>query len=244
MEGVRGDDRIARIQAPLREALANWRQYKPITPVGQHEEASLAAGSISATVTPPYDFEWVQQKGDGPVEVKGVAQKQNGVLSCDVHCPYGGDASDGKAWAAVGVYFKPAFDGVVTLTMTTMAILSYWYTVVANADAHTAAKVGLRVYQFVNGKLNPQGYIKQHSTILWDVPSHADPFESGGEGPHSEAYTAPISLQFNASREASYNLWVYFKTGASADGGATLNLGEARAEINSIVTSISWTLSS
>jgi hypothetical protein len=239
-----GDDRVAKVQAPLRAALKKWGEHKLVVPEVEREEASLSAGSISATIVPPYDFPWTSQKQDGPADLHTEARKTDGYLYSDVNCPEDGDASDGRAWSAVGAFFKPAFTGVVQFSAAFPSIISYWYTGVSNADAQTAGKVGLRVYQFVNGKQNPpDSYLKQHSILLWDVKSTADLFAIGGDGPNSDAYSPSLTLQFNASKDAYYNLWVYMKTGASADGGGTFYDSSARAEMNGFVPSMQWKLS-
>lgn len=242
-EALAGDDRVAKVQAPLRAALEKWRDHKPVVPTVEPEEASLFVGSLGATIVPPYDFWWTSEKLDGPADLSTEARKTDGYLFSNAHCPSGGDASYGRAWSAVGVFFKPVIDGVVQLS-STPSIVSYWYTGVANADAHSAGKVGLRVYRFVNGKQNPpDSYLIQHSAILWDVASHADLLAVGGDGPNSDGFSPHLTLEFNVSKDAAYNLWVYFKTGASADGGGLTYSSWARAEMNGPVPSITWRLS-
>jgi hypothetical protein len=239
-----GDDRVANVQAPLRAALKQWGKHKLVVPDIEREEASLSAGSISATIVPPYDFPWKNQKQDGPADLHTDARKTDGYLYSDVNCPEDGDASDGRAWSAVGVYFKPAFSGIAQFSATLPSIVSYWYTGASDAEAHSAGKVGLRVYQWVNGKQNPpDSYLRQHSISLWDVKTDADLFDIEGEGPHSDVYSPSLTLQFNASKDAYYNVWVYMKTGASADGGGTFYDSSARAEMNGFVPSIQWKLS-
>ena len=140
-----GDDRVAKVQKPLRDALKKWHQHKRVVPAVEREEASLSAGSVNATLVPPYDFLWTNEKYGGPAELHTEARKTDGYLYSDVSAPEDGDASWGRSWSAVGVFFKPAFDGVVQFSSALPSIISYWYTGVSNADAATAGKVGLRV---------------------------------------------------------------------------------------------------
>jgi hypothetical protein len=123
-------------------------------------------------------------------------------------------------------------------TQTTNTLHQFIQKTAAESD-----KVLLRVYRFVNGKQNPpDSFLIQHSIILWDVASQADLFGVGGDGPNSEGFSPALSLSFSVSKDAYYNLWVYFKTGASAEGGGLTYASGAMAEMNGYVTSMRWTL--
>lgn len=241
------DARVAKVQAPLRAALKKWREHELVVPVAVRDEASLSVGSLSATIPPPYDFLWTNSKSGGPADVHDEARKTDGYLSSNVSCPENGDASWGRAWSAVGIFFKPPIDGSVVFSSTIPSIISYWYTAASNADAESAGKIGLRVYRFVKGKQNPPDtYLIQHSVYLWQDSTSAGLFEVEGDGPYSDAYSPPqtsLALQFAASKDASYNLWVYFKTAASADGGDLTSDSAAQAEMNGFVSSMQWKLS-
>jgi hypothetical protein len=140
------DDRVAKVQGPLRAALKKWRDHKTDVPVAEREEASLSIGSMSATIVPPYEFSWRSEKSDGSADVSTEAQKDLGYLFSSVRTADNGDASAGKAWSAVGIFYKPPADGTLRFSSTPSNILSYFYTAVSNADAHTAGKVGLIVH--------------------------------------------------------------------------------------------------
>jgi hypothetical protein len=248
------DDRIAKVQAPLRAAIKKWHEHKLVVPVVEPEEASLSIGSLSATRVPPYEFSWTAAKEDGPANVDPQVNKKTGSLLSDVSAPSvqidwskPWDASWGRAWSAVGIFFQPKFDGVLKVSSTPPSVSIYWYTAASNAQARSAAKAGIRVYRFVSGtrKQDPADrFLTQNSNPLWDDRIDADLFQTSGDGPVSDEISPALTCgPFSVSKEFFYNLWVYFKTAASSDGADLLSASSAQAAMSGVVTSIKWTLS-
>jgi hypothetical protein len=234
------NERVADIARLIRPAIKKWDAWEPPIRGVEREEASVAVGSLTATLVPPYAYSAVVPWNDGPAVIHTEARKSDGYLYTDVGRPDNDDAWDGKAAVFVGVPFKPAFDGQARLGTTVPSIISFWYTSVAFADAWTAGKIGVSVYRFINGQQDPPNASYAHNSLqLWTGTSQGG---LGGVGPHSEVYSPSVAVDFNASRDHDYALWAYFKAGAGAGGGGLLFDSGARAEMNAFVPHLKWKL--
>jgi hypothetical protein len=244
-EGRRGgipDDRLAEAKKVVGRAVEQSPGFDPFELTVEPEEPSLVIGSMEATIVPPYDFTWTYQNASGPVHVTTQARKSDGFVFCDVKCPQGGNDSNGVARSALGIFFQPVVDGKVRFSATP-SLIFFWYTHCILADARSRGAVGLQVYRFkFDGTLDPSpnnGPFDVHDYFA-SVDSEQWYNTSCQEGTHSGSLSPPMTIEFAVSKNRFYNLWVYARTNADADGGDFFYDSAARAEMNGIVPKMTW----
>ena len=110
-------------------------ELKP--PTLSEETQRVFAGSIGATVTPPYNYDWTWNTTSGGPSLSVSANRTTGQMGFNIWNA-GRDAS-GSARAAVGIYFRPATENGILRLSSNPAFNYSWWTICAFASAHSDA---------------------------------------------------------------------------------------------------------
>jgi len=217
----------------LASSNANTRLDSPA--VAPFKPKMLYTGSIAATRTPPYDWPWTWSATNGDANGSSVRSNNNtGKMSAFENNGDGGGAASGAV--AVGIYFRPPFQGLGFLNVSASPVFNYlWWTYNAFDSSHSDGWLGMYVGAyaldgtFIGARVNTQNFLWNESHSFLDSPD--------GQGSTS-GYGLNNSLFVNS--DEFYEIWVWCGGSASGDGDHTFYGSYGGSSLNVAVPWIHW----
>lgn len=245
---------LAARQRPLQEALGSQagdgaaatakglaaldgqlRRRRVPAPAPVRDAPRIFTGSIGATRTTPFDYQWTWTAQNGGARAVASADRLNGQINIDSYT--NGVDSTGWCRAAVGIYFRPVVANGILRISANPAFTYNWFTICTLASAHSDAFIGLYVgrYTLAGGF---DGAPVNQMTSLWND----DSWWSGSWSNKGSNSGFPLFAQLNVDSAHWYAIWVW--TGGSADGAGwgTFSGSGANSVLRTTVPSITWEL--
>ena len=228
------DEKRADVVKKLKEMI-----IKPgdISPKGRElfpDKQRIFTGSIGATVTPPFNYDWKWHASTGTLfTLNTAANKTTGNMSFDVRSA---DKCTCSARTAVGIYFRPMTSNGILRVSANPAINFRWADLCVTDSAHTDGFIGLYVGRY-NLSGGFEGAAVSQQTSLWNDSSWWSGTSDSGS---NSAF--PLFAQFNVDSDHWYAMWVWCGTHIEAAGfSATWGSG-AYGIMDVAVPSITWQL--
>jgi hypothetical protein len=230
------DDKNATAIKALKEMDTRQSRIKLQEPKLIKEKQRIFTGSISATVVPPFNYQWTWNAGSGgPDHLDVAANRNTGRMNFFAHTNPD-HSSSGSVRTALGIFFRPATSNGILRLSANPAINYDWWDICAFASAHTDGFIGLYVGRYnLSGGFDAAPVSQQRS--LWNDSS----WWSGGSGSGSNS-GYPLSAQFNVDSSHWYALWIWCGGNVSADGWHTFSGSGAGARLAVAIPSITWEL--
>jgi hypothetical protein len=230
------DERLRQAVAGLSGIDARLGKQKLAPPKLKADKQRIFTGSIGATVTPPYNYQWTWNSTSGSPSLSVTADRNTGRMSFSIH--NGERDASGTARAALGIYFRPATETGILRLSSNPAFNYHWWTLCQFASAHSDAFIGLYVGRYtLSGDFDGAPVNQQIS--LWND----DSWWSGAGGHLGSSSGFPLFAQFNVDRRHYYALWVWCGGRASGAGFGSPFWGSAAgARLNVTVPWIFWEL--
>lgn len=198
------------------------------------ERARIFSGSIGATRVPPYNYQWTWNATNGGPAVSVGASANTGAMNYNLWT--NSRRSSASAAAAVGIYFRPAFETGILRIWANPALSYNWWTSCAFASAHSDGWIGLNVgrYTLAGGSA---GTPVRQQTRLWNDDSW---WSGASDSGSNSGY--PLFAQLSVDRSHWYALWVWIGGSISGAGWGTFSGSGAGAVMNARVPAITWEL--
>lgn len=201
-------------------------------PVAERER--IFSGSIGATRVPPYNYQWTWNATSGGPAVTVGAAANAGTMNYNLWT--NSRRSSASAAAAVGIYFRPAFDNGILKIWANPALTYNWWTSCAFASAHSDGWVGLNVGRYTLAGGGAGTPVRQQ-LYRWND----DSWWSGASDSGSTS-GFPLFAQINVERSYWYAIWVWCGGSISGAGWGTFSGSGAGAVMNARVPAITWEL--
>jgi hypothetical protein len=253
---VAARDRLARAYKPLQDdlggalgggAVETARRLKALNaellkrrlaaPPTLRDEGRIFAGSIGATVVPPFNYQWTWQAQNGNARNFPAATAKDGkvTVACDTSM---NNPSSASCRAAVGIYFRPVVTNGILRISATPGFTFNWWTICSFASAHSDAFIGLYVgrYTLAGGF---DGAPVSQMVSLWSD----DSWWSGSWNNPGSNSGFPLSAQINVDSAHWYAIWVWMGANVSAAGWGGWGSGSgASSSLIASVPSFTWEL--
>jgi hypothetical protein len=232
-------DELTAVVHSLRREQEHGARRTTTPPRARRARPRLFTGSIGATLTPPYDWSWTWEAGNGSPEMNSAsADSQNGTWGVSDWASFN-DSSNASARAAVGVFFRPP---------TEIGILRIWASPALNYDwgdwcvldgAGSDGWVGLYIGEYdVGGGGFVTAPVDQQAS-LWSDNS----WWSGVGGQQGSNSGYPLFAELNVDNDHFYEIWVWGGTDVYAAGWGGLFSGSgAGGDLAATIPSITWEL--
>jgi hypothetical protein len=215
------------------------QKRKVTQPVVHKGNPRIFAGSMGATMVPPYDFPWTWNNVSGsPSANTQTADNKAGTESFNISTDLGSNSSSISAAAAVGFYFYPPVANGSLQIWSTPSFNDQWGTFCALDGAHADAWIGLIVVQFDLAGGNSTAVVRQQNSLWSDNSWWSGTGEQSGSNSGYSLYAPPIQVD----QDHQYNIWVWCGGSVSAAGWGTFSGSGAGDTLNVSVPSITWEL--
>jgi hypothetical protein len=230
--GAEGVQAVTRRFSTLDERLGKQELTHPKV---DDVEERIFAGSIGATVVPPYNYQWTWNAQVGGASVGVNANRNAGTLGFNLWNA-GRDASASAA-AAVGFFFRPMLKNGLLRIWANPAFNYLWWTYCVFASAHSDGWLGFYVGRYtLAGGFDGAPVFQQH--MLWDDDSWWS-----GAGSHSGSNSGyPLFAQFSVDSAHWYAIWVWCGGRATGAGWGTFSGSGAGSNLAVTVPSMGWEL--
>lgn len=229
------DDRVAAGVRGLKEIDARLGKQRLTLARAVKEKQRIFVGSVGATVSPPYNYEWTWNATSGSPSLSVSANRATGQMSFSIW-NNGNDAS-GSARAALGIYFRPMVENGILRLSSSPAFNYRWHTICAFASAHSDGFIGLYVGRYnLSGGFD--GAPVNQIISLWND----DSWWSGAGSNTGSNSGFPLFAQFNVDSSHWYALWVWCGGRASGAGWGVFSGSGAASNLNVTVPSMTWEL--
>lgn len=200
------------------------------------EEQRLFLGSLGATLTEPFNYEWTWATSESlQIGPDPIAHATNGSMAFLMIS--GDNPGSGSAACAIGTYFRPVLDAPLHI-WSSPSYWRNWSTHSLWSPAHSEGWIGLYVGRYrLDGSFEATA-LDQRATLWNDTSGWLDdrPNRIGT----STAY--PLSARFAVDRGHQYAIWVWCGGTIWADGWHTFSGSSAAASMHVALPSISWEL--
>lgn len=234
------DKRAAEGASGLKGLQAHAQKNKPKRPQHQGHKPKLGiyAGSIGATVGPPYDYRWTWSAVSGnPDENSENADNNSGDMSINIWTDFNnGSSISGRA--AVGTYFYPPASNGSLQIWSWPAISDDWGDWCDFDSAHADGWIGLYVGSYdLTGAFT--GAVVDQQINLWSDSSWwSGVGEQEGSNSGYGLYAPPIQVD----QDHQYIIWVWCGGDVSASGWGTFSGSGAGDSLSVAVPWITWEL--
>jgi hypothetical protein len=198
----------------------------------------IFSGSIGATVTPPYDYQWTWSAVSGnPDENSETADHNSGDMSINIWADFN-NSSAVSGRAAVGIYFYPPADNG-TLQIWSSPSFNYdWGDWCAFDSASADGWIGFYVGSYdLTGA--PTGAVVDQQVTLWSDSSW---WSGVGEQSGSNSGWGLNPSPIQVDQDHQYIIWIWCGGDVSAAGWGTFSGSGAGDDLNLAVPSITWEL--
>jgi hypothetical protein len=232
---VVGPDRITETLSRLSKLDSRQGGLTLDPPALEKVETRISTGSISATVAPPYNYQWTWNAQTGGPSLGVNANRNSGHM--DFNIWNNSRSASGSAAAAVGIYFRPMVTNGILRISSNPSFNYNWWTICTLASAHSDGWLGLYVGRYTLDGGFDGAPVSQHVS-LWNDDSWW-----GGAGPHTGSNSGyPLSAQINVDSAHWYAIWAWCGGRATGAGWGTFSGSGAGSNLSVGVPSITWTL--
>jgi hypothetical protein len=198
---------------------------------------------VSATVQPPYDYDWTWNAVDGKgLVVSDSANHTSGRMALDLETNddsvFRGDVSSAvTAQAAVGIYFYPPMSGNLQL-WSSPSYDYFWGISCFLEPVHADAWIGFLVESYdLYG--NFTGFVVDQHMSLWSGDESIFAYDKNdGSVPAYGLHSPPVPVD----RNHQYRIWVRCGGYVAADGWHWTYGSQAIDQLNVKVLSITWSV--
>jgi hypothetical protein len=207
-------------------------------PPARKARARVFAGSIGAILTPPYNWAWTWEAGNGDPETNTAsANNDDGSWSVGDWASFN-DSSNASARAAVGVFFRPPTENGILQVWSNPA-LNYDWGDWCNLDgAGSDGWIGLYIGEYA---ADGGGFVAapvDQQVSLWSDSS----WWSGVGAQEGSTSGYPLFAQLDVDNDHFYEIWVWGGTDVYAAGWGGLFGSGAGGNLSAAVPSITWEL--
>lgn len=223
----------------LRARHLELSRQKIEAPIVTPHKQRLFTGSVSATVTPPYDYwwQWADLYGDEHENVR--EDHARGMMNGDL---FNGDRrGGGNGNVYLGIYFAPPTECGGWLTVYASPALQYEYWIQSFVEiAYTKGSIGFYIERYdLNGTF--QDVVTDQRNQLWNLSG--DAFHNHFDIDQKESSDGyPLSAQFWADARYSYMIAVRIYVENEGGGNHGLTASWAGCKLAVTLPSITWTL--
>ena len=174
----------------------------------------LFTGSIGATLTPPYNWSWTWEAGNGsPATNMAAADNANGTWSVSDWASFN-DSSNASARAAVGVFFRPPTENGILQVWSNPAVSYDWGEWCVMDGAGSDGWLGMYIGEYaVDGAGLVSAPVDQQIN-LWSDNS----WWSGVGGQEGSNSGYPLFAELEVDNAHFYEIWVWGGTDVYAAG--------------------------
>jgi hypothetical protein len=231
-------DGTATVRTLRRESEAA-AQRKTAQPKGHRARPRLFTGSIGATLTPPYNWSWTWNAGNGqPATNSASADNQNGTWSVSDWTNFNDNSSNASARAAVGAFFRPPTDTGILQVWSNPALNDDWGDWCVLDGAGSDGWIGLYIGEYVVDGGGFVGAPVDQQVSLWSDSSWWNGV--GAQQGSNSGY--PLFAQLNVDNDHFYEIWVWGGTDVYGAGWGTFSGSGAGGDLSASVPSITWEL--
>jgi hypothetical protein len=239
LEVVGRDRGAAEAVGGVRRLQKSARERKLRDPHRAKPRAGVYAGSIGATVVPPYDYQWTWNAVDGnPGENSESADRGSGDMALHIWTDDGNNSSSISGRTAVGTYFYPPARNGSLQVWSSPSYTDDWGTYCVLDSASADAWMGLYIESYDLAGA-PTGPVVDQQPRLWSDSSWWSGTGSE-EGSNSGfgLYAPPIQVD----QDHQYIIWIWMGGDVSAQGWGTFSGSGAGDDLSAHVPAITWEL--
>lgn len=236
--GAAADD-LTTLARSLRQEQERGAGRTTAPPRARRARPRLFTGSMGATLTPPYNWSWTWEAGNGgPATNTASADNNNGTWSVSDWASFN-DSSNASARAAVGAFFRPPTDVGFLQVWANPALNFDWGDWCVMDGAGSDGWVGLYIGEYdVNGGGFVSAPVDQQINLWSDNSWWSGVGEQEGS---NSGY--PLYALLEVDNDHFYEIWVWGGTDVYAAGWGNPFWGSgAGGDLAATVPSISWEL--
>jgi hypothetical protein len=238
VEVISKDKRASEAISGLRRLYTAAHDRKRRAPHPTKAKERIFAGSIGATLVPPYDYQWTWTAVDGnPLTNTETADNLFGNMSFSIWTDLNNNSSiSGRT--AVGIYFYPPVANGSLQIWSTPAFTDDWGTFCGEASASADAWIGLYVASSDLTGADTGAVVDQQVQLWSDSSWWSGTGYQQGSNSGFGLYAPPIQVD----QDHQYAIWVWAGGDVSADGFGTFFGSGAGDDLSVAVPSITWEL--
>jgi hypothetical protein len=239
IETISKDKRASEAVSGLRRLYAGTHERKRRPPPQARGKERIFTGSIGATQTPPYDYQWTWNAvaGNALANIE-TADEVSGAMSLSIWTDQNNSSSiSGRT--AVGIYFYPPVENGSLQIWSSPAFTDDWGTFCNLDGASADAWIGLYVASSDLTGASTGAVVDQQVQLWSDSSWWSGTGAQQGSNSGFGLYAPPIQVD----QDHQYAIWVWAGGDVSAAGfgGAFWGSG-AGDDLNIVVPSITWEL--
>jgi hypothetical protein len=230
-----GTDDLVKALRSKQEHAANRETTSPeIRPA----RSRLFTGSLGATLTPPYNWSWTWNAGNGaPSSNSATADSQSGKWSVS-DWTSSDNSSNASARAAVGVFFRPPTETGLLRVWSNPALNFNWGDWCCLDGAGSDGWLGLYIGEYDADGGGFERALVDQQINLWSDSS----WWTGVGGQEGSNSGYPLQATLEVDNAHFYEIWVWGGTDVYAAGWSTFWGSAAGGELAASVPSVTWEL--
>lgn len=234
-KGVDNGDHAKAAQNELRKLDTRLAKRRLKRPKRRKAKQRIFPGSIAATLTPPFNYQWTWKATSNRPSLELSADRSTSDMAFYIWTR--GATCAGSARAAQGTFFRPITENGILRLWANPAFEYAWLTNGIFRTGHSDAFIGLYVGRYdLSGGFD--GTVLNQTVTLWD-----DSPSLGRSGLRTGSNSGfPLFAQFDVDRSHWYALWAWCGGRATGDAGDLLSGSMALSRLNVNVSSITWEL--
>jgi hypothetical protein len=211
---------------------------KTVVPQARKARAGLFPRAIGATLTPPYNWSWTWEAGNGGPEINTAsADSANGTWSVSNWTSFD-NSSNASSRAAVGIFFRPPTENGILQVWSSPALNYDWGDWCVFDGAGSDGWLGLYVGEYA---VDGGGFVSapvDQQINLWSDNS----WWSGVGSQQGSNSGYPLSAQLQVDSDHFYEIWVWGGTDVYGAGWGTFSGSGAGGDLSARIPSITWEL--
>src|SRR4029450_36077 len=210
---VIGREQMTSVVQDIQQKATSLQEARELAPPQIAElPQRIFLGSIGATVTVPFNYQWTWSAGTGSPSIATSADRTTGRMSFSLFGNFSNSSSVSAA-VALGIYFRPMVTNGILRLFANPGFTYRWSTFCAFCSAHSDGWLGLYAGRYnLSGGFD--GDVVNQQISLWNDNSWWS-----GAGAQTGSNTAfPLFAQMNVDSSHWYALWVWCGGGVSACG--------------------------
>jgi hypothetical protein len=229
-------ERLAEAIRRARERYASIRDRELPPLVWSTETQRVFAGSIGATIVPPYNYQWTWSATSAGATIQALSADASKGAVLFTKQASGDDESSASARGAVGIFFRPVVTNGILRISSNPSFSYNWDTFCWHSSTHSDGFVGLYVGRYTLAGGFDGAPIDQRIS-LWNDDSWW--YGTSGQGSNSGF---PLSAQLNVDSSHYYAIWVWCGGRDTSGGDGFWWWSTANSNFSMQVPSITWEL--